>query len=345
MTPTLALIFLKTLSPNISRTFQKSEFWQVLPEKELAFFARNLDCVRACLNIVSALRSRDFNFFEELSGERLDALDAALSKLGEDGKPVEGFDPELDRLGKALQNLDPALTSALNEANQRMNRTLEASSLTLSGQELIKLVSGGIEIKDLLAKELSRIYKGEIEAVKEELAEKLSLQKQEKLMLDSLFADEISYPLSADRSKLQLLRQKLNMDLERTRLTRKRELAKTFSTFRQPVERLVREVLDFDLGFSIACFSAKFKLKMPELIPEAGIGFKAGENLFLKARHGKIDPVNYSVGKTGFSPAGLESQGCAFERSKFRRQDFPARAPCPVRDPWVYGISGPCKRT
>jgi len=296
------------IEPEYFQDLSKSEFWQILPEKELAFFAQNLDCIRACLNIVSALRSRDFNFFEELPVERLDTLDAGLSKLGEDGKPVEGFDPELDRLGKALQNLDPALTSALNEANQRMNRTLEASSLTLSGQELVKLVSGGIEIKDLLAKELSRIYKGEIEALKEELAEKLSLQKQEKLMLDSLFADEISYPLSADRSKLQLLKQKLSMDLERTRLTRKRELAKTFSTFRQPVERLVREVLDFDLGFSIACFSAKFKLKMPELIPEAGIGFKAGENLFLKARHGKIDPVNYSVGKTGFSPAGLESR-------------------------------------
>ena len=138
----------------------------------------------------------------------------ALSKLGEDGKPVEGFDPELDRLGKALQNLDPALTSALNEANQRMNRTLEASSLTLSGQELIKLVSGGMEIKDLLAKELNRIYKGEIEAVKEELAEKLSLQKQEKLMLDSLFADEISYPLMQTGLNCSFSRQKLNRTLK-----------------------------------------------------------------------------------------------------------------------------------
>jgi DNA mismatch repair protein MutS2 len=296
------------VEPEYFQDLSRTEFWQVLPEKELAFFARNLDCVRACLNIVSVLRSRDFNFCEELSGERLDTLDAALSKLGEDGKPVEGFDPELDRLGKALQDLDPVLTSALNEANQRMNRTLEASSLTLSGQELIKLVSGGIEIKDLLAKELNRIYRAEIEALKEELAEKLSLQKQEKLMLDSLFADEISYPISADRSKLQLLRQKLNMALERTRLARKRELARTLSTCVQPVERLVREVLDFDLGFSIACFSAKFKLKLPELIPEAGIGFKAGENLFLKARHGDIEPVSYSIGKTGFSPAGLENR-------------------------------------
>ncbi|MDY9927337.1 endonuclease MutS2 [Methanosarcina sp.] len=296
------------LDPEFFQDPSRAEFWQILPEVELAFFARNLDCILACLNITSTLRSAGFDFFEELSEEDLEALKTALLKVGDDGKPAEGFDPELDRLGAALKNLDPVLTFALNEANQRMNRTLEASSLTLSGQELIKLVSGGMEIKDLLAKELHRVYTGEIEAVKEELAEKLNFQKQEKLMLDSLFSDEISYPLKAEQAQLQLLRQKLNMSLGKVRLSRKRELAKGLSVFRQPVERLVREVLDFDLGFSIACFAAQFRLNMPETVPEAGIGFEKGENLFLKARYGEIDPVSYSIGRTSFSPEGLESR-------------------------------------
>ncbi|AKB76406.1 DNA mismatch repair protein [Methanosarcina lacustris Z-7289] len=296
------------LEPEFFQDPSKAEFWQILPEVELAFFARNLDCILACLNITSTLRAAGFDFFEELLEEELETLKTALLKVGEDGKPVEGFDPELDRLEAALKNLDTVLTSALNEANQRMNRTLEASSLTLSGQELIKLVSGGMEIKDLLAKELHRVYTGEIEAIKEELAEKLKFQKLEKLMLDSLFSDEISYPLRVEQAQLQFFRQKLSMSLEKARLTRKRELAKVLSTFRQPVERLVREVLDFDLGFSIACFAAQFRLKMPETIPEAGIGFEEGENLFLKARYGEIDPVSYSVGKTRFSPEGLENR-------------------------------------
>jgi DNA mismatch repair protein MutS2 len=47
---------------------------------------------------------------------------------------------------------------------------------------------------------------------------------------------------------------------------------------------------------------------VPKLIRETGIGFEAGENLFLKARHGEIDPVSYSIGKTSFSPAGLENR-------------------------------------
>ncbi|WP_148706145.1 MutS-related protein [Methanosarcina siciliae] len=296
------------LEPEFFQDPSKAEFWQILPEVELAFFARNLDCILACLDITSILRACGFDFFEKLSDEELETLKTALLKVGDDGKPVEGFDPELDRLEAALQNLDPLLTSALNEANQRMNRTLEASSLTLSGQELIKLVSGGMEIKDLLAKELHRVYTGEIEAVKEELAEKLDFQKQEKLLLDSLFSDEIAYPLRAEQAQLQLLRQKLNMSLEKVRLARKRELAKVLSSFHRPVERLVREVLDFDLGFSIACFASRFRLKMPEPISEAGIGFKGGENLFLKDRYGEIDPVSYSVGKTRFSPEGLENR-------------------------------------
>ncbi|MCQ1536005.1 endonuclease MutS2 [Methanosarcina sp. KYL-1] len=287
---------------------EKADFWQVLPEKELAFFARNLDCIGACLRLLSLLRARNFSFFEELSEEDLKILESALSKLGEDGKPCEGFDSELDRLGAALEQLDVELASVLKEANLRMNRALEASSLTLTGQDLLKLVSGGMEIKDLLAKEVYKVYKGEVEAVKEELAEKLGLQKQEKLGLDSLFSDEISYPLRADQAQLQLLRQKLSRTLERVRLTRKRELAKVLSFYRLPVEKLVREILEFDLGFSIACFAEHFGLKLPELIPEAGVGFVDGGNLFLKARHGEIDPVSYSVGKTGFSPAGEESR-------------------------------------
>ena len=296
------------LEPELFQDPSKAEFWQILPEVELAFFARNLDCVLACLNIVSTLRIAGFSFFEDLSDAELEDLKTALLKVGEDGKPVEGLDPELDRLETALKNLDPILTSTLNEANQRMNRTLEASSLTLSGQELIKLVSGGMEIKDLLAKELQRVYTGEIEALKEELSEKLDFQKQEKLMLDSLFSDEISYPLRAEQAQLQLFRQKLSMSLEKTRLSRNWELAKTLSVFRQPVEKLVKEILDFDLGFSIACFASQFRLKMPVIVPEAGIGFEAGENIFLKARYGEIDHVSYSVVKTSFSPVDMENR-------------------------------------
>ncbi|MDI9393994.1 MAG: endonuclease MutS2 [Euryarchaeota archaeon] len=296
------------LEPELFQDPSKAELWQILPEVELAFFAKNIDCILACINIALTLRTSGFDFFEELSNEELEGLKTSLLKVGEDGKPVEGLDPEIDRLEIALKNLDIILTSTLNEANQRMNRTLEASSLTLSGQELIRIVSGGIEIKDLLAKELQRVYVSEIETVKEELSEKLNFQKQEKLMLDSLFPDEISYPLRAEQAQLQLLRQKLNTSLEKTRLSRKRELAKNLSIFHQPVERLVREVLDFDLGFSIACFAAHFRLSMPLSISEAGIGFEDGENFFLKARHGKVDPVSYSVGKTSFSPEGMENR-------------------------------------
>jgi len=296
------------LEPEFFPDPEKVEFWQIVPEMELAFFARNLDCIRACLQVVSVLRTHNFSFFEVLSGKDLETLETALSKLGEDGKPKEGFDPELDRLGAILEGLDPVLATALQEANLRMNRTLEESSLTLSGQDLLKLVSGGIEIKDLLAKELYKLYREELEAVKEELTGKLGLLSPEKLLLDSLFSDEISYPLQADQAQLQLFRQKLSRGLEKARLSRKREIAKVLSAYGPLVGKLVREVLEFDLGFSVGCFAEHFSLKIPELVPDAGIGLLKGENLFLKARHGEIDPVSYSVGKTSFFPEAGENR-------------------------------------
>lgn len=287
---------------------EKIELWKILPEKELAFFARNLDCINACLKLLSLLRAQNFNLFEELSDENLESLASALSRLGEDGSQKEGFDPELDRLENALEQLDTEIASALKEANQRITVALEASSLTLTGKDLLKLVSGGMEVRDLLAKEVYKIYKGEIESVKVEIAESLDLNKKEKFELDSLFSGEFSYPLAADNCQLQLLRQKLFLNLEKIKLTRKRELAQTLSSFHLPVEKLVREILDFDVGFSIACFAEKFNLKMPDFTQDAGIGIVDGENLFLKARYGKVEPVSYSVGKTDFSPKGEENR-------------------------------------
>lgn len=296
------------IEPEYLQDPEKVELWQVLPEKEIAFFARNLDCIKACLRLLSLLRAHNFSFFEEFSEEKLKTLESALSMLGEDGKPKKGFDPELDRLEIAFEQLEAETAFALKEANQRITLALEASSLTLTGKDLLKLVSGGMEVKDLLAKEVYKIYKGEVESVKIEIAEKLDLNKKEKLELDSLFPEEFSYPLVADQIQLQLLRQKLSRSLEKVKLARKKELAKILSSFRLPVEKLVREVLDFDLGFSIDCFAENFNLKLPELTSEAGIGLVDGENLFLKARSGKVEPVSYSVGRTNFSPAGEESR-------------------------------------
>lgn len=287
---------------------EKTELWQVVPEKELAFFGRNLDCIRACLRVLSLLRARGFDFLEGPAPEDAEKLEGLLGQLGPEGKLSEGLDPELDRLAGTLSGLDNSLKVSLETANMRLDRALEESSVTLKGQDLLRLASGGLEIRDLLAGEVHAAYVREVAALTEELSKNLELERAEKLLLENLFPAEITYPLALDARGLQLLKQALTRKLEQAKLVRKRSLAKALFTYRPAVEGLVRAVLDFDLGFSAGCFARHFGLLLPEPIETAGLGLKAGENLFLKEKYGKVSPISYSIGKTSFSPKGREER-------------------------------------
>ena len=60
---------------------------------------------------------------------------------------------------------------------------------------------------------------------------------------------------------------------------------------------LVRDVLDLDVGYSIACFAKKFALNMPLLQSDNGIGIKGGMNLFLS----NVVPIDYVIGKSSLN--------------------------------------------
>lgn len=296
------------LEPEFFKNLERVELWQVVPEKELAFFGRNLDCIQACLRVLSTLRARGFDFFEEAGLEDAEKLEGLLGQLGPEGKLAEGLDPELDRLEGALSGLDHSLSSFLEATNLRLAKALEESSVTLKGQDLLRLASGGLEIRDLLTGEIHAVYAREVATLTEELSEKLGLESAEKLLLEDLFPAEITYPLVFDSRVLQLLKQALARKLEQAKLVRKRGLAKALFTYRPAVEILVRSVMEFDLGFSAGCFARHFGLFLPKLIGATGLGLEAGENLFLKEKYGKVSPVSYSVGKTSLSPKGREER-------------------------------------
>lgn len=287
---------------------EKVAFWQIVPEKELAFFARNLSCIKACLGVLLTLRAQGFEIFDTFTTEEGTKLEELLEKLNPSGELTEGFDPEIDRLKTAQEALDSKLSLSLEAANKRFGELLEKSSVTLRGEELLRLANGDLEIRELLKGEVQAAYKKELRKLIEELSENLRLEGSEKLLLERLFPGEINYPLSPDSRGLQLLRQTLAQKLEEAKFIRKRELAKALFASRPAIETLVKAVLDFDLGFSIGCFSQHFGLSMPKLSQKAGIGFEAGENLFLKAKYGKVSPINYSLGKTSFSQKGLEER-------------------------------------
>jgi dsDNA-specific endonuclease/ATPase MutS2 len=66
---------------------------------------------------------------------------------------------------------------------------------------------------------------------------------------------------------------------------------------KETAQLLVCDVLDLDVGYSIACFAKKFALNMPGIQSENGIGIIGGMNLFLS----NVVPIDYAVGKSSMN--------------------------------------------
>jgi dsDNA-specific endonuclease/ATPase MutS2 len=127
-------------------------------------------------------------------------------------------------------------------------------------------------------------------------------------MVDSFFPEEIIHPVEVDVDSLNALKQHLNKKVLKRKFNHKCEVSRILSSYRTIVREMVREVLEFDVGFAIGSFALAYDLVMPEIIDDTGIGFEGGRNLFLLSRHGDVIPIDYSVGENSFSPKNEASR-------------------------------------
>jgi len=290
------------IEPEFIPDLQKAEDWQIVPEQEIGFFARNLAAIESAVAVIRTLRSHGIQFFGELDNNELDVLSRTLSLIDDSGDVKNGTDPGIDRLRRILENMDDCVSDAVRDANTALDKCLADSKLTLSGQDMLKVMSGNMELKDMLEKEVYQSYHLVIRDTEEQISKQLGLEKTEMLLVGSLFPDTITHPVEVDQDRLNVLKQYVMQLMHRKKIEHKRNISKTLHGYRSHVQKMVREVLDFDVGFAIGCFAHEYKLRMPELVGNAGIGFVAGENLFIKSRHGKVTPIDYSVGATTCSP-------------------------------------------
>lgn len=290
------------IEPEFVPDLRKTEDWQIIPEKEIAFFAKNLRSIKASISIIKTLRREEVEFFPQMKNDELETLEDTLSHIDDEGDVSTGTDSEIDRLNNIIENIDDCISRAVLDANERLNRCLEESKLTLSGQDMLKVMSGQMELKQLLEKEVYHSYSQVIDHSREQIAKELSLEKKEILMLDSLFPDEISHPVEVDQEQLYIQKQHLMQRIQKKKIQHKRNVARTLHKYHGTVRKMVKEVLDFGVGFAIGCFAHEHSLTMPEIVQKPGIGFANAENLFIKTKHGEVTPITYSVGKNKFSP-------------------------------------------
>lgn len=285
----------------IINDLETCELWKVIPENEINIVAHNLKVIENSIELTEIIRSSGMIFLETLKPEILQKLKITISALNSDGDIKSTIDPEIDRLTHIFNNIDSAIDSVVVLTNAQLIDHLKEHQLTLNGHEMIKMIQEGTELKSLLENQLYTNYIDIINQTKKNICEVLSLQKKEILVLDILFPSSISYPIEIDKNQLTLFKNQLKERIDKLKMQHKREVAHSLVESKDTISLLIKEVLSFDIGFTISCFAAAHNLTLPNFIEESGIGFEKAENLFIKSRHGSVVPINYEIGVSSFN--------------------------------------------
>ncbi|ELZ19197.1 MutS-related protein [Natrinema limicola] len=261
---------------------------EVVPERPLAFFARNRDRLQAA---IAVHRAADLEAPCDLA-----ALEDGLSRLAEDGT-VAG-DDELDRLTTAVDDLDAAASAAESVANDRLREAIREQDVTIEGSDLLSLVERGAGVDSLLSRELADEYAAAVDAAREHLIDALDLEAGEAEIARRAFGDEPTFPVEHDEDVVGRLREELTAAKERRAGRLKRELAADLADQREGARQLVRDALELDVELAIARFADDFDCVMPAFVDSAdavGFDIEGGRSPLLDEPLERIDPVDYAV--------------------------------------------------
>ncbi|WP_406660206.1 endonuclease MutS2 [Methanolobus sp. ZRKC3] len=298
----LSFEFPEDVSPEFFSDIEKVADWKIIPEKDIISFSKNLESIISAIEVVKLLRSKGIDFMGSVSDDDIDVLSSALAVIDEDGNIMQGTDEEVDRLNFIIENLAQYVSDEVKDANLKLDEYLKKSELTLNGQDMLKVMKGSVELKELLGRTLHSSYHSVVKECSDKLCTGLGLVRKESLLIDSFFPEEIAHPLEVNPEMVSSFRQYVIQQVSRNQVEHKREIARLLFSYLDTARNMVRSVLEFDVGFSIGCFARVYGLVMPELLDDTGLGFEDGRNLFLLSRHGAVVPINYSIGNNSFSP-------------------------------------------
>jgi dsDNA-specific endonuclease/ATPase MutS2 len=257
---------------------------EVVPERVLAFFAANRPSVLAAADV------------HEAAGEEppcdLDALRDALSRLDDDGTPVG--DADLDRLVRAVDDLDAAVSTAESVANDRLRDAIRERDVTIEGTDFLSLVEQGARIDSLLSRELADEYDESVAAARDHLVDALALTSNEAELARRAFGGDPTFPVGRREDAVSRLRTELTAARDQRAERLKRELASELAALREPVETLVRDALELDVELAISRFARDFDCTVPEFGGE-GFAIEGGRSPLLDVPVAEVDPVDYAV--------------------------------------------------
>ena len=271
---------------------KKAEAWQVVPEKELAFFAKNHESISSAISAFRAIRNHNPDFCSKIAEEEIERLSLGLSKISKDSDLKSGIDSEVDRCQSIYSRMNEVVLSAEKQANSDFGALIEKSSVTVKGFDLLTAMEGSAS--QLFEKEIREKYSTVTGSAISEISVRLGLNTTEAQYVNNFFSDEVSHPVRVNQRGVDELKNHLLRSITSRKLVLLRENARQLSKLKETASTIVREVLDFDVGHTIACFAGRFNLTMPEIQEKCGIGIVRGANLFLESPV----PINYSVGSS-----------------------------------------------
>jgi dsDNA-specific endonuclease/ATPase MutS2 len=265
---------------------------EVVPERQIAFFAANRDRLRAAAEVHRAAGLD--------APVDVDALLGSLDRLREDGTVAD--DGELDRLQNAVDDLDAAVGMAENVANDQLKEAIQERDVTIEGADLLSLVERGAGVDSLLSRELADEYADAVAAARDQLVETLDLRGDEADLARRAFGDEPTYPVARDDDVVSRLRESLTTARDRRSARLKRDLAADLADHRDGARDLVHAALELDVEYAVARFADDFECTLPEFVedagaenPSSGFAIQGGRSPLLDVQHDEVDPVDYAV--------------------------------------------------
>ena len=255
----------------------------LVPERTLAFFARNRDRLQAA---VSVHREADLEAPCDLT-----ALEDGLERIATDGTVAD--DEELDRLTEAVDDLDTAVSMAESVANDRLREAIEEQDVTIEGSDLLSLVERGAGVDSLLRRELADEFAEAVEAAREHLVDALRLEDHTDLARQT-FGDDPTFPVEHDERAVSRLREELTAERDRRSARLKRDLAADLAALRESSADLVDAALELDVELAVARFVRDFECTMPTFGGE-GMTIEGGRSPLLNVMFEAVEPVDYEV--------------------------------------------------
>ncbi|HIH44600.1 MAG TPA: hypothetical protein HA257_05865 [Candidatus Methanoperedenaceae archaeon] len=260
----------------------KIDDWYMVPEREIAFFAKNRDSISAAVDAAKLIRRRMDGFCPCITHEGLERLSTLLNEVGAGSGS-----------GASLERLEAGIAEAEKTANDRFRQAVDNSSITVSGGDLLKIMGGGI--RHIVEREIEDKYTKAVREACARMVSELRLDPYEAQYVSGLFSEEVAYPVRINKKALDLLKRYVQQKQASNQIARERALARELRGYRETVSRIVRDVLEFDVEYSAGCFALEYNMQMPVIKDEPQIRIERGRNLFL-AETQAVAPVDYEIG-------------------------------------------------